>query len=56
VQGARALLRARATNPRAFDAQVRCFVAHNAHRIATPADVARDLPLAVSELRRAGAL
>jgi hypothetical protein len=56
VQGARALLRARATNPRLFDAQLRCYVARNAHRIATPADVARDLPLAVTELRRAGAL
>lgn len=56
VQGAGALLRARATNPRLFDAQLRCYVAHNAHRIATPADVVRDLPIAVPELRRVGAI
>ncbi|MCU1624573.1 MAG: putative alanine aminopeptidase [Frankiales bacterium] len=56
VQGAGALLRARARDPRRFDAQLRCYIAHNAHRIATPADVARDLPLAVAELRRVGAL
>jgi hypothetical protein len=56
VQGAGALLRARARNPRLFDAQLRCYVAHNAHRIATPADVARDLTLAVPELRRVGAI
>jgi len=56
VQGAGALLRARATNPRLFDAQLRCYVAHNAHRIATPADVVRDLPLAVPALRAVGAI
>lgn len=56
VQGAGALLRARARNPRLFDAQVRCYVAHNAHRIATPADVARDLTLAVPALRAVGAI
>jgi hypothetical protein len=56
VQGAGALLRARAINPRLFDAQLRCYVAHNAHRIATPADVARDLTLAVPALRNVGAI
>jgi hypothetical protein len=56
VQGAGALLRARARNPRLFDAQLRCYVARNAHRIATPADVARDLPLALPELRAVGAV
>jgi hypothetical protein len=56
VQGAGALLRARAHDPRLFDAQLRCYVAHNAHRIATPPDLARDLPLAVPELRRVGAI
>lgn len=56
LQGAAALLRARAVSPRAFDGQVRCYVARNAHRIATPADVARSIPLAVRALRRAGAL
>ena len=45
-----------ATNPRLFDAQLRCYVAHNAHRIATPADVVRDLPLAVPALRAVGAI
>ncbi|MCU1602670.1 MAG: hypothetical protein JWO22_3379 [Frankiales bacterium] len=56
VQGAGALLRARATNPRLFDAQLRCYVAHNAHRIATPADVAKDLTVAVPALRNVGAI
>lgn len=56
VQGAAALLRARSRAPARFDAQLRCYVAHEAHRIATPADVARELPLAVPELRRVGAL
>jgi hypothetical protein len=56
VQGAGALLRARATDPRLFDAQLRCYIAHNAHRIATPADVARDLTLAVPALRNVGAI
>ncbi|MCW2599538.1 MAG: putative alanine aminopeptidase [Frankiales bacterium] len=56
VQGAAALLRARAAAPAAFDSQVRCYVARSAHRIATPADVASAMPLAVPALRRAGAL
>lgn len=56
VQGAGALLRARASSPRLFDAQLRCYVAHNAHRIATPADVARDLAVAVPPLRAVGAI
>jgi hypothetical protein len=56
VQGAGALLRARATNPPLFDAQLRCYIAHNAHRIATPADVARDLTIAVPALRAVGAI
>jgi hypothetical protein len=56
VQGAAALLRARAHDPRLFDAQLRCYVAHNAHRIATPADLARDLTGAVPLLRAAGAI
>ena len=56
VQGAGALLRARAGNPRLFDAQLRCYVAHNAHRIATPDDVAKDLTVAVPELKRVGAI
>ncbi len=56
VQGAAALLRARAASPRAFDAQVRCYLARNAHRIATPADLVAAIPLAVPRLRKAGAL
>ena len=56
VQGAAALLRARAAAPQAFDAQVRCYVARNAHRIATPSDVQRSVPLAVPALRAVGAL
>jgi hypothetical protein len=56
LQGAAALLRARAASPRSFDRQVRCYVARNAHRIATPADVAASIPLAVPALRRVGAL
>jgi hypothetical protein len=56
LQGAAALLRARAASPAAFDAQVRCYVARNAHRIATPADLAAAIPLAASRLKRAGAL
>ncbi len=55
IQGAAALLRARSLAPQAFDAQLRCFVATNAHRIATPADVARALPMAVPVLRTVGA-
>lgn len=56
VQTAAALLRARAAAPKAFDAQVRCYVARHAHRIATPHDVAASIPLAVAQLRKAGAL
>ena len=56
VQGAGALLRARARDPRLFDAELRCYVAHNAHRIATPADFARDVPLAVPQLKAVGAV
>ena len=56
VQGAAALLRARRADPQGFDDQVRCYVARNAHRIATPDDVARSVPLAVPALRVAGAL
>ena len=56
VQGAGALLRARARDPQLFDAQLRCYVAHNAHRIATPADLARDLTVAVPQLRAVGAI
>ncbi len=56
VQGAAALLRARAGNALAFDQQVRCYVARGAHRITTPADVARSIPLAVAQLTKVGAL
>jgi hypothetical protein len=60
VQGAAALLRARrAAGPAAWDRAIRCYVAANAHRIATPADLARalsGLPAALAVLRRAGAL
>ncbi|HEU0132805.1 MAG TPA: M1 family aminopeptidase [Mycobacteriales bacterium] len=60
VQGAAALLRARrAAGTAAFDGALRCYVAANAHRIATPADLAaalNGLPAAVAVLRRYGAL
>lgn len=56
LQGAVALLDARRTQSKAFDAQLRCYVAMNAHRIVRPEDVARDLPLAGAALRRVGAL
>ena len=56
LQGAAALLRARAVSPRAFDQQVRCYVARNAHRIARPGDVAASIPLAITQLTRVGAL
>jgi hypothetical protein len=56
LQGAVALLDARRLHPREFDAQVRCYVAASAYRIATPTDVARSIPLAVPALRRVGAL
>ncbi len=56
VQGAAALLRARAASPAAFDQQVRCYVARGAWRLARPVDVRASIPLAVRELTRAGAL
>jgi aminopeptidase N len=56
LQGAVALLDARRADPEAFDEQVRCYVASNAHRIARPEDVARAIPLAVRALTRVGAL
>jgi hypothetical protein len=60
VQGAAALLRARRTaGAAAWDRAIRCYVAANAHRIATPADLGRalaGLPAAVAILRRVGAL
>jgi len=56
VQGAAALLRARAGRAVAFDQQVRCYLARGAHRIATTRDVARSIPLAVAQLQKAGAL
>lgn len=56
LQGGVALLDARRANPEAFDEQMRCYVARNAHRIVRPEDVARDLPLAEAALRRVGAL
>jgi len=56
LQGAVALLRARAPDPRAFEAQLRCYVARGANRIVTAVDVAAWLPLAGPALRRVGAL
>jgi hypothetical protein len=60
VQGAAALLRARsAAGAVAFDRAIRCYVAANAHTVATPADLERalkGLPAAVAALRRVGAL
>ena len=60
LQGANALIRARnavgATN---FDNALRCYIRVNAHRIATPNDLARAfrlLPPVVAELRKVGAL
>ncbi len=56
VQGAAALLRARAQDPVAFDQQVRCYVARHAWGVAVPSDIRTSVPLAVRELTRAGAL
>jgi aminopeptidase N len=60
TQGAAALLRARSrTGAARFDAAIRCYVNANAHRVATPADLARALgalPAALAELRSVGAL
>ena len=59
-KGAAALFAARqAAGPAKWDAALRCYVAHNAWRIANPADLQRELatlPAAISVLRRAGAL
>ncbi|GLZ48960.1 metallopeptidase [Actinomycetospora sp. NBRC 106375] len=60
VQGAAALLAARQrVGAGPFDAAIRAYVAENAHRVATPADLAhalRGLPPATDVLTRAGAL
>jgi hypothetical protein len=60
VQGAATLLAARdRVGAGPFDAAIRAYVAANAHRVATPADVAHalaGLPGAVDVLTRAGAL
>jgi hypothetical protein len=60
LQGAAALWRARQTvGATAFDRAIRCYVNREAHRIATPRDLAtalKELPQAVDILRRAGAL
>jgi len=59
-KGAAALQAARsAVGPKAWDAAMRCYVAANAWRIATPSDLEAalaTLPAAVAVLRRAGAL
>ena len=59
-KGAAALEAARtAAGPSAWDAALRCYVAHNAWRIANPADLAaalRGLPAAIQILKQAGAL
>ena len=60
VQGAQALLRGRsASGAAAFDRALGCHVRRNAQRIAKPADLEasfQDLPAAIRELRRVGAL
>ena len=59
-KGAAALFAARrAAGPAKWDAALRCYVAANAWRIANPSDLRAalaDLPAAVAELRKAGAL
>jgi hypothetical protein len=59
-KGAAALFAAReAAGAGHFDAALRCYVAHNAWRIANPIDLRAalaKLPAAVAELRKAGAL
>ncbi|HSK59095.1 MAG TPA: M1 family aminopeptidase, partial [Actinomycetospora sp.] len=59
-QGAAALLAARKdVGPERFDAAVRDYLAANAHRVASPSEVAaafRDLPEVTDRLRDAGAL
>jgi hypothetical protein len=59
-KAAAALFAARkAAGPAAWDAALRCYVAHNAWRIANPSDLAAalaKLPAALGVLRRAGAL
>jgi hypothetical protein len=57
-QGAAALLAGRAADPDGFDAALRGYVAANAQRVATPADVAAAFdgqPATLDALRRAGA-
>jgi aminopeptidase N len=58
--GAAALFAARdAAGEEQWDAAVRCYVAANAWRIASPADLRAaiaDLPAAIAELEQAGAL
>jgi len=60
VQGAAMLLRARSSvGAAAWDRAMRCYVAANAHRVATPEDVRRAFaafPAAVALMRRKGAL
>ena len=60
TKGSAALLAARrAAGAAKWDAAIRCYVAHNAWRIANPADLARELhalPAGVAVLTRAGAL
>jgi hypothetical protein len=60
TQGAAALLAARErVGAERFDEAVRAYIATHAHRVVTPADVARsfaDLPEVIDELTRAGAL
>ncbi len=60
LQGATMLLRARAAaGAAAWDRAIRCYVAANAHRVATPADLERalaGLPAALRVLRGYGAL
>jgi hypothetical protein len=59
-KGAAALLAARsAAGPATWDLAIRCYVAHNAWRIANPADLeaaVANLPAGVAVLRKAGAL
>jgi hypothetical protein len=59
-KGSAALEAARqAAGPAKWDAALRCYVAHNAWRIANPSDLAaalRTLPAAVAVLKKAGAL
>jgi hypothetical protein len=59
AKGGGALLTARARGPALFDTLLRCYVAENAYRVVTPADLTEALapmPAAVAVLRDAGAL